>query len=177
MLVVDRIFSSVHPSIRTGTSYALGRELKANNCITIFKATTTFIDYLVVRCFVGFEIEFRLLLVGLFVRFAAGAVVVFMWMVLDLVVLVLAVVLQRQSVALRLLRFGMDELQLVLVGSNLDRVRQVLLVFLLDVHRDGVVVDELHRLVRLGVLVVHVMVMFCLGGLAIMRSGGLVVLA
>lgn len=43
-----------------------------------------------------------------------------------------------------MLCFWMDELQLVLVGADLDWMRQILLVLVLDIDWDGVVVDELH---------------------------------
>jgi hypothetical protein len=66
--------------------------------------------------------------------------------IFNLKVLEFAVVLQCESVALGVFSLWMDELQLVVVGSDLDWVRQVLLIFLLDVNGNGVVVNELDRL-------------------------------
>lgn len=121
------------------------------------KATSTINDCLVMRRFVGFEVELGLGLVGMLVRLAGVSVMVVV-RVFDLVILVLAVVLQGESVALGVLGLGMDELQLVLVRADLDWVRQVLLVLFLHIDWHCVVVDELNRLVRLGVLVVDVVV-------------------
>lgn len=118
------------------------------------------------RRFVCSEIKLGLGLVGMLVRLAGMSVMVVV-RVFDLVILVLAVVLQRESVALGVLGLGMDELQLVLVRADLDWVRQVLLVLFLHVHWHGVVMDELNRLVRLGVLVVDMMVVLRLGWLRV----------
>lgn len=102
--------------LRKGTIYL------AINCITIFKATTTN-DYLVVSCFVCLEVELWLLHIGgLLDGFTASSVVIVMAVTLDLVIFVFAVILQRQSVSLRVLGFGVNELQVVLVGANFDRV-------------------------------------------------------
>lgn len=100
-----------------------------------------------------------------FVRLASSSVVVVMSVRFDFVIFVFAVVLQGQPVSLRVLGFRVDELQLVLVRADLDWVRQVLLVLVLHVDWHGVVVDELHRLMRLGVFVVDVVVVLRLGGL------------
>lgn len=95
--------------------------------------------------FVGFEIEFGLNFVsGVFVRLASGAmmiVMIVMW-VFNLVILVFTVVLQSESIALGVFSLRVDELQLMLVASDFDWVRQVLLVFFLDVHGHSMIVNE-----------------------------------
>lgn len=118
--------------------------------------------------FIGCEIEFGLLVNGLFMRFASSTMMIVMrWSVFDLVVLVFTVVFQCESMSLGMLSLWVNELQLVLVGANFDWVVKVLLIFLLNINWHGMVMDELHWLMRLCVLMIDMVMVFSLRRLSI----------
>lgn len=113
--------------------------------------------------FVGLVIElFRLFVHFMnFLAFASSSVMVVMFF--DLVVFVFGVVFKSKSVSFCVFCLRMDELQLVLVASDFNWVMQVFLVFFLDIDWHGMIMNELHWLVRLCVFVVDMMAMFSLG--------------
>lgn len=147
--------------LREHEAFLLNEQLYHN-----LESTSATNDYLLMmRFFVCCKVKLWLFVGGigsLLMRLAASSLVVMGAMVFDLEILILAVVLQSQTMSLGVFSLWMNELQLMLVGADLDWMMQIFLVLLLHVDGYSVVMDELDWLMWFSVFVIDLVMMFCL---------------